>query len=188
MLSVAGAQVALSQAFAASTTETVSLLLTGGFDHLSLLSCFACPFVLHLWIWTKLPYPPPWQIKDNCHLHLVDQGGLPSELPEMVAITRILNQCLIPSITDPSPALWLKTVQISIKQKYLLLMPPVLVKICLLNIEICSVKFSWLVKFQDFRWRKSWTGFSVGTRHRVLYDWFFGLSWHVYKIQDPRRM
>ena len=85
----------------------------------------------------------------------MDQGGLPSELPEMVAITRILNQRLIPSITDPSPALWLKTVQISIKQKYLLMMPPVLADICLLNIEICSVKFSWLMKFLDFRRRKS---------------------------------
>ena len=43
MLSVAGAQVARSQAFAASTTETVSLLLTGGFDHLSLLSFALLP-------------------------------------------------------------------------------------------------------------------------------------------------
>ena len=60
MLSVAGAQVALSQAFDASMTETVSLLLTGGFDHLSLFSIAVfAHFPFHFWIWSKLAHPPP---------------------------------------------------------------------------------------------------------------------------------
>ena len=102
-----GAPAAHSPASAASTTETASLLLTGGFEHLG----WHFAFLLQ-------PTTTPWPMKDNCHLHppgtKVDCHL--AELPE-TAKRRILKQRLVVSIIQPT--LPLKTVQISIKQKYL---------------------------------------------------------------------
>ena len=121
----------------------------------------------------------------------MDQGGLPSELPEIMAITRILNQRLIISIFDPSPVLRTKTVQISINQKYLFIYDAT----CAdrnLSVEYRNfhVKLTMAPNVSRFQKEKVKLASQLAPdiESFVIIFWIEQVYRHVYKIQEPWRM